>query len=161
VKDKWKYSIIGALSGTAATMVFALPSLIPLAWAHEQPISTLQTAKHQALKLFDRDNDLFKPQWSTEPSVSQEVASSYEIRKIEAGKTSFVQVVNTPSGVYSSDALDSPHVRYPGIHRDKDREFDAIAYLSGGGWIGIKLRDADSFRALVPMPSGGFAVVRQ
>lgn len=81
------------------------------------------------------------------------------VRKIEAGKTSLVSVVTTPSGVYSSDGLDSPHVRYPGIHRDKSREFDAVAYLSDGSWIGFKYRQADSFRALVPLDGGGFMVV--
>ena len=161
MQDKWKFAVIGALAGTVATFVFAAPSIVPLAWADEQPIRTLQAAKQETLKLFERDLELFKPQWSTEPSVSQDVQSSQVIRKIEAGKTSFVEVVTTSSGVYSSDALDSPHVRYPGIHRDEDRDFDGVAYLSNGGWVGIKLRDADSFRAVVPMIGGGYAVVRQ
>jgi hypothetical protein len=158
---KWKYAAIGALAGTAATVVLAMPSIIPTAWADEEPIRTLQVAKHKALELFDRDLDLFKPQWSTEPSVSQEVVSTHVVRKIEAGKTSFVQVVTTPSGVYSSDGLDSPHVRYPGFNRDTSREFDAVAYLSDGSWVGIKLREADSVRALVPLQNGGYLVVRQ
>lgn len=158
---KWIYAVIGGLAGVVASVVLVMPSIIPRAWADEQPIRTLQAVKHKALQLFDRDLDLFKPQWSTEPSVSQDVLSTQVVRKIEAGKTSFVQVVTTPSGVYSSDGLDSPHVRYPGFNRDTAREFDAVAYLSDGTWVGIKLRDADSVRALVPMQSGGYMVVRQ
>ena len=159
MQSKWKYTALGALAGVVASAAFALPAIVPDALADEQPLKTMQSAKHQVLKLFDRDMDLFKPQWSAEPSVSQEVLSTHVVRKIEAGKTSFVQVVTTPSGVYSSDGLDSPHVRYPGIHRDTSREFDAVAYLSDGSWIGIKYKEADSFRALVPINGGGFMVV--
>ena len=158
---KWIYAVIGGFAGVAASVVLVMPSIIPHAWADEEPIRTLQVAKHTALKLFDRDLDLFKPQWSTEPSVSQDVLSTHVVRKIEAGKTSLVQVVTTSSGVYSSDGLDSPHVRYPGFNRDTAREFDAVAYLSDGSWVGIKLRDADSVRALVPTQNGGYLVVRQ
>jgi hypothetical protein len=160
MQSKWKYTALGALVGTVASAVFALPAIVPHAWADEQPLKTLQSAKHQVLTLFDRDMDLFKPQWSAEPSVSQEVISTHVVRKIEAGQTSFVSVVTTPSGVYSSDGLDSPHVRYPGIHRDKDREFDAVAYLSNGGWVGFKFRRADSIRTVVPLSSGGYMVLR-
>ena len=161
MQNKWKYAAVGALAGTLATIAFAMPSIIPDAWADEQPIRTLQTAKHQVLELFDRDMDLFKPQWSVEPTVSQAVQSTQVVRKIEAGRTSFVEVVTTASGVYSSDGLDSPHVRYPGLHRDSDREFDAVAYLSDGRWIGIRLRYAHSIRTMVPLQNGGYMTVRQ
>lgn len=154
MQNKWKYAAIGAFAGTAATLVLAMPSIIPDAWADEEPIRTMQVAKHQVLELFDRDLDLFKPQWSVEPGVSQVVTSTHVVRKIEAGQTSFVSVVTTPTGVYSSDGLDSPNIRYPGLHRDKNREFDAVAYLSDGSWVGLKLRDADSFRGAVPFKGG-------
>ena len=38
------------------------------------------------------------------------------VRKIGYGQTSIVNIITTSSGVYSSDALTSPHVLYPGIH---------------------------------------------
>ena len=159
MQSKWKYLALSALVGTAASAGFALPTIVPDAWADEQPLKVMQSAKHQVLELFDRDTDFFKPQWSVEPSVSQDVLSTQVVRKIEAGKTSFVSVVTTPSGVYSSDGLDSPHVRYPGIHRDESREFDAVAYLSNGGWVGFKFRHADSIRTVVPLTGGGYTVI--
>jgi len=160
-QNKWKFAVIGALAGSVATFVLAAPSIVPLAWADEQPIRTLQAVKQNTLDLFERDMELFKPQWSTEPSVSQDVQSNQVIRKIEAGRTSFVQVVTTSSGVYSSDALDSPHVRYPGIHREVDHDFDGVAALADGHWVGLGLHDAHSFVAVVPMTGGGFAVISQ
>ncbi|HEY9012256.1 MAG TPA: hypothetical protein VIN06_14685 [Devosia sp.] len=159
MQNKWKYAALGALVGTAACVAFVMPAIVPHAWADEQPLKTMHSAKHQVLKLFDRDGDFFKPQWSVEPSVSQDVLSTQVVRKIEAGKTSFVSVVTTPSGVYSSDGLDSPHVRYPGILRDGSREFDAVAYLSDGGWVGFKFRHADSIQTVVPLSGGGYIMV--
>lgn len=159
MRSKWTYMAVGALVGTAASAAFALPSLVPVAWADEQPVKTMQGAKQQVLELFDRDADFFKPQWSVEPSLSQDVLSTQVVRKIEAGKTSFVSVVTTPSGVYSSDGLDSPYVRYPGIQPDESREFDAVAYLSNGGWVGLKFRPADSIQTVVPLTGGGYAVL--
>ncbi len=48
-------------------------------------------------------------------SVSSQVLSGSVIRKIANGKETLVSVVSTPSGVYSTDGLASPHVLYPGV----------------------------------------------
>ena len=48
-------------------------------------------------------------------SVSTEVQHSTTITKYGYGQKKLVQIVTTPSGTYSSDALTSPYVRYPGI----------------------------------------------
>lgn len=162
MQDKWKYAVIGAVAGTAAAVIFAAPSIIPLAMADEQPIRTLQAVKTEALNLFEpRRLNLFKPQWTADDTVSQEVESSYQVRKIEAGRSSVVQVITTSSGVYSSDAMGSPHVRYPGFHREAAPDFDAVAYLSDGSWVGITLKDADSMRTIVPLAGGGYILTRQ
>lgn len=73
MQNKWKYTALGAVAGVVASAAFALPAMVPDALADEQPLKTLQSAKQQVLTLFDRDMELFKPQWSAEPSVSQEV----------------------------------------------------------------------------------------
>jgi len=48
-------------------------------------------------------------------NVSTQILSSRVVRKIEFGKETFVSVVTTPSGVYSTDGLASVNVLYPGI----------------------------------------------
>jgi hypothetical protein len=86
----------------------------------------------------------------TEPGVSLEADDSSVIRKIAYGRTSFVTVATTESGVYSSEALTNPHVRYPGIYVDPLRlHFFPSGKLLGWsrltGWTSIPLLDAHSF----------------
>lgn len=52
------------------------------------------------------------------PGVSTDVQRSVTISKIEYGHRSFVTIVTTPSGTYSSDGLASAYVKYPGIDVD-------------------------------------------
>jgi hypothetical protein len=51
-----------------------------------------------------------------EDSVSRTATNHTTVRKIGYGETSIVNIITTSSGVYSSDALTSPHVLYPGVH---------------------------------------------
>ena len=48
-------------------------------------------------------------------SISSDIKRTDTIKKIGFGKKTIVSIVTTPSGTYSSDALTSPYVRYPGI----------------------------------------------
>jgi len=157
VQDKWKFAVIGALAGTVATFVFAAPSIVPLAWADEQPIRAMQAVKQELLDTFDGNAELFKPNWTVEDTVSTEVLSTQTVRKIEAGRTSFVTIATTSSGVYSSDALDSPNVRYPGIHAEGHQKA-LLAILTGGGWAFITPVDAGSFAHIIPNENGGAIV---
>ena len=90
----------------------------------------------------------------TEPGVSLDPLSSVTVRKIAFGQTSFVTVMTTSSGVYSTDALANPHVRYPGIHvaqldLEPDPSGDAILGWSRlTGWTKIPLVSANSFAFL-------------
>ena len=54
-------------------------------------------------------------QVSFDSSVSSQVLSSGTVRKIEFGRESLVTIVSTSSGTYSTDALASNHVLYPGV----------------------------------------------
>src|SRR5690242_6586331 len=49
------------------------------------------------------------------PGVSTDVQHAATVAKISYGHRKYVQIIATPSGVYSSDALTSPNVKYPGI----------------------------------------------
>lgn len=154
-----KYSMlaIGALIGGIASAVIAVPSLVPHAVADEavaiaQPANDFFTGKPTSL-------DLFKPQWSVDASVSTEVLSSTTIRKIEFGRMSTVTIATTASGTYSSDAMDSPHVRYPGVYRVQAAAGPgALAELTVDGWKLLRHIDAGSFVSIAPL-NGGHAVV--
>src|SRR5690349_1652982 len=51
-----------------------------------------------------------------EDDVSTTATATATVRKIGYGETTVVNITTTSSGVYSSDAMTSPHIRYPGVH---------------------------------------------
>lgn len=92
-----------------------------------------------------------------EPSVSGEVDDRHTIRKIAFGRTSFVDVVTTPTGTYSSDAIGSPNVLYPGVHVERldVAPFDdqgLYGWSSSDGWTPLTLVDAHSFSVITGGP---------
>jgi len=56
------------------------------------------------------------------PGVSTDVEHTSTISKIVHGHRSFVTVITTASGTYSSDGLASPYIKYPGIDVDPIRQ---------------------------------------
>ena len=104
----------------------------------------------------------------TEPDVSLEPESSTTIRKIGYGQTTFVNIVTTSSGTYSTDAMLSPNVRYPGIFVEPEHlhflPFTGALYGWSRltGWTQIPLLDAHSIGFLdadtVPASSNGVCV---
>jgi hypothetical protein len=145
---------LGGLVGVAVSVTLAWPGLIPKAIADEQPMKLLTASKNELLEMLNGPAEFFKPQWTVEDSVSTEVVSSSRIRKIEAGRTSFVTVARTATGVYSSDGLTSTNVRYPGIHSDEQRNA-ALAYLVGGGWMFFAPAAAGSSLEVIETETGG------
>ncbi|MCB1516412.1 MAG: hypothetical protein KDJ19_02175 [Hyphomicrobiaceae bacterium] len=85
---------------------------------------------------------------TVDDSVSTEVISHSQIRKIGYGHEKQVTVATTPSGTYSTDALFNPHVLYPGIHvRNADGDIQAIMshiWRSGTGWVLVPVHVAGS-----------------
>lgn len=157
MQNKWKYMALGALIGTAVSVTLAWPGLIPKAIADEQPLKLLQASKAELLDMFDGNAEFFKPQWTVEDTVSTEVLSTQTVRKIEAGRTSFVTIARTATGVYSSDALASPNVRYPGIHAEGQQN-SMLAILTGGAWAFITPVNAGSFLSVIPNENGSALV---
>lgn len=157
MQSKWKYIALGALIGTAVSVTLAWPTLIPKAIADEVPMKVLTATKDELIELIGGKTEFFKPRWSVEDSVSTEVLSSSTIRKIEGGRTSFVQVARTATGVYSSDGLTSGHVRYPGIH-DEGKQAATLAMLSSGGWMFFSPVFAGSSVEVVATEQGGVIV---
>lgn len=104
-----------------------------------------------ASKLVKFDDALFDVKLAD--SVSTEATSVTHISKIEFGRASTVDVVTTPSGTYSTDAIFSPHIRYPGIsvHRltGPATPVTSIAFWSDkSGWVTAPLVGAGSVMVL-------------
>jgi hypothetical protein len=101
------------------------------------------------------------------PGVSLTPESTEIVRKIGYGQTSFVNVLHTSSGTYSTDGLTSPYIRYPGIFTE--REHVVVLPYAGifgwsrlGGWVRIPLMNAQSISFLdsdlVPHSQNGVCV---
>jgi hypothetical protein len=104
-----------------------------------------------ASRLVKYDDALFDVQ--TDDSVSLKANSVAHIRKIEFGRASTVDIVTTSSGIYSTDAMFSPHIRYPGIdvHRltGPARPITSVAFWSDrSGWVIAPLVNAHSMLLL-------------
>lgn len=79
-------------------------------------------------------------------TVSTDPLNTRRIKKIEAGKVSYVTITTTATGTYSSDAMFSQHVQYPGISVEPARpDGNSFAYWSNGKWSGFVTRAANSF----------------
>lgn len=154
--------VLAIAGGAAAIGAFALvggligPALVQAAAASEPTIiktiaPALPAPPGTALddtRLLKRNGDYYAVE--AEPGYSLEPTSEITIKKIGYGTTSFVTVVTTASGTYSSDALASSNVRYPGIHSEQVRLFfppygSVFAWSKLTGWTSIPLLDAHSF----------------
>lgn len=79
-------------------------------------------------------------------SVATDPLSTRQIRKVEGGRVSHVTITTTASGTYSSDAMFSRHVQYPGISVTAlEAGSNQFAYWSRGQWSGFVSRGANSF----------------
>ncbi|MBU1173929.1 MAG: hypothetical protein KKH72_00890 [Alphaproteobacteria bacterium] len=88
-----------------------------------------------------------RPGVSIAPTLSRRVLASHTVTKIGYGRAEQVEIVTTPSGVYSTDGLDSTHVLYPGISLDRNapERIMGLFALIGGNWIDIVPVRAGSF----------------
>jgi hypothetical protein len=138
--------------------LFALPTLLPPAVANEEPARTLlSTASEIFPPPFD-PSSLVKWTYELEPAVSTEVLKQSTIKKIGYGTTEFVQVLQTPSGTYSTDGLQSPHVEYPGVIKHRIRGHIGMSYWSNGRWVMKKFMTAGSFVTITKFDGGQLIV---
>ena len=154
----WTTVRIMAGGALAALLVGLLlfPGLLPPAVADEEPAKTLLSSKDELWPpRFDADS-LAKYDFTVEPSVSAVVTATRTVRKIGYGRTQFVEIVTTPSGVYSSDGLASPHIRYPGIHKQwKGIPHGRLAlWTNGKGWTAYSEVSAGSFVSISAFEGG-------
>jgi hypothetical protein len=143
--------VIGVLAGFVMAQFSPGPTLAAV--AENQPFRVGRAVSTDLLKL---DDGYFAVE--TEPGVSLEPQSRSVVRKIGYGETRFVSVSTTASGTYSTDALQSPYVRYPGIIVDRlhPRAMPFGDSLYGWsrltGWTKLPLVAANSFGFLDTSP---------
>jgi hypothetical protein len=158
---------MGAGAGLVA-LLFALPSVLPPAVANEEPARTLLSSASEIFPPpFDPDS-LVKWDYTLEANVSTDGLRQSTVKKIGYGRTEFVQVLQTPSGTYSTDALTSPYVEYPGVIKKRVRSGTGIAYWSNGHWVLQQPMTAGSFVTITRFDGGqlivtddGMCVVRR
>jgi hypothetical protein len=135
----------GGLIGLVVAGTLVLASMLPPAIADEQPFRTLLNTGDELMP----DAPLrpfFKPHWTIEPSVNTDIVKQVTVRKIGYGRTEFVDIVTTPTGTYSSDAIVSPYVRYPGIHDTRRGPEGFLAIWDGSEWMRF---DADGGQSII------------
>lgn len=79
--------------------------------------------------------------------VASEPLSTAVVKKVEGGRVSYVTITTTETGTYSTDAMFSDHVQYPGIRVEERPRYprNHFSYWSGGNWYGFTSGGADSF----------------
>ncbi len=131
-----------ALGALCATAVAAIgPGFVLDVIADEAPVG-FDTAN--LVKFGDREYEVSYADW-----VSTDPLSTAVVKKIEAGKTSYVSISTTATGTYSTDGLTSRHVQYPGIEVDEVTSTrNRFAYWSNGRWQHFATRTSNSFVAI-------------
>lgn len=132
---------LGAICATALAAIG--PGFVLEAFADEAPAG-FDTSK--LVKFDGREYRIDYEDW-----VSTDPLSSSVVKKIEYGRVSYVTIATTATGTYSSDALLSPHVQYPGIDVTEvtpNRHGTWFAYWSGDRWSSLSVHDGDSYISL-------------
>ena len=96
----------------------------------------------QLVKFEDRDYRIENEDW-----VSTEATATAVVKKIEAGVVSYATITTTATGTYSTDALFSRHVQYPGVTVTDVTKWPepAFRFWSNGKWYGFRTAAGHSF----------------
>lgn len=150
--------LVGGIFGLAA-LALALPSVLPPAIANEEPARTLLSSGNEIFPPPLNPDGLVKWDFKTDPGIATEPLKQSMVKKIGYGRVETVEIVETASGVYSSDALTDPHIKYPGIHTERRHSpFTKLFVWSGRHWALAAPFSAGSFTTVVPFKGGRFIV---
>ena len=128
---------MGAICATALAAIG--PGMVIEAFGDEMAISGVDAAR--LVKYEEREYLVDYDDW-----VATDPLSSTRVKKVEAGQVSYVTIATTASGTYSTDAMFSNHVQYPGISvapAEPDPNF--FRYWSNGRWSAFSTGTAGSF----------------
>lgn len=153
--DATRAIMLGGIVGLGAAVLLALPDILPAAMAEEEPMHTLLSTPNEVWPpAFDPDK-LMKWSYYVQPGVSIEPIKETVVRKIAYGRTTFINVMETSTGVYSTDGLASSHIQYPGIIKEaKPSPYAGLWYWSGRRWVSTAPVSAGSFVSIIPFDGG-------
>lgn len=144
-----RHMLIGMTLGALSASVLAItgPGMVVETFADEL-IARITAPGFDPSKLVrfeDHDYLVEQQDW-----VSTDPLTTTSVKKIEGGKVSVVTITKTSTGTYSTDAMFSPHVRYPGIEvkRLPDPQ-NFFAAWGNGGWSSFETGNARSFLAVI------------
>lgn len=135
-----RHMLLGMTLGAICAYALAAtgPGYVLNAFADEMPTG-FDTGK--LVKFGDREYEVSYADW-----VSTDPLSTAIVKKIEAGKVSYVSITTTATGTYSTDGLTSRHVLYPGIDVNQvNPHGNQFAYWSSGQWQGFAVQSGNSF----------------
>jgi len=137
-----RHMLMGMTLGAFCASALAIigPGFVLTAFADEMKagIDVAGLVRHEG-----RDYDVQHEDW-----VSTEEVSRSRIKKIEFGRVSYVDVVTTSTGTYSTDAMFSDHMQYPGISvaEAPSAAFGGALSIIGahGNWVSLPLINNNS-----------------
>ena len=128
---------LGAICATALAAIG--PGMVFEAFADEFAPVGVDAAS--LVKFEDRDYVVDYDDW-----IATDPLSTVRVKKVEAGKVSYVTITTTATGTYSTDAMFSRHVQYPGISvTDAEPSRNFFRYWSNGRWSAFSTGTAGSF----------------
>ena len=125
---------IGAVSAMAVAAIG--PGQVIQAFADEMP------AGFDTSRLVKFDGKNFTVDY--EDWVSTDPIATQVVKKIEGGRVSYVTITTTATGTYSSDAMTSRHIEYPGIEVNAVPERPnriSIWQYSGNSFVSMRQND--------------------
>lgn len=128
------------LGAVCATVISAIgPGMVLEALADEFAPSGVDAAS--LVKFEGHDYVVDYDDW-----VATDPLTAVRVKKVEAGKVSYVTITTTASGTYSTDAMFSNHVQYPGISvTDAEPGRNFFRYWTNGRWSSFSTGTAGSF----------------
>lgn len=148
--------------GAVAALGLSLVGLLPAVNAEENSATTAMEALMSPAKtLFPAPLDvdgLVRWNFEVQPGISLEPIRQSTVTKIAYGRMTQVNIIETSSGIYSSDAITNPHIQYPGIAVTPKREAQAMLLWNGLGWSTLAPLSGKSFVTVVPFDGGQLVV---
>ena len=136
-----RHLLLGMTLGAFCAMGIAAigPGMVLQAFGDELAISGVDVAN--LVKFEGRDYVVDYDNW-----VATDPLSTVRVKKVEAGKVSYVTITTTATGTYSTDAMFSNHIQYPGISVEAaEADDNFFRYWTNGKWSAFKTGDAGSF----------------
>ena len=138
-----RHMLAGMLLGAACATAIAMTGhgMVIQTFADEMSAPAFDISK--LVKFEGRSYAVENEDW-----VSSEPLSTVRVKKVEGGVVSYVTITTTETGTYSTDAMFSKHVQYPGITVTQKPEWspaNRFSFWSNGVWTSFTSGSGGSF----------------